>query len=149
MLAFVSRRRVAMTAATLKLSASGRRGLLELERAARRTRGHRHSIEVRASGLVDAADEVLIMVVTRQGALVRASRVQGRTIDARELRLQLAGAEAAVEEAARTPPAPAGPQLTAAEAAMLDEAGMADGPMEVPSPLESTRIELELLVRSS
>jgi len=32
---------------------------------------------------------------------------------------------------------------------MLDEAGMGEGPMDVPSPLERTRIELELLVRGS
>src|SRR5215813_5175036 len=133
----------------LKLSANGRRGLVELERAARRMRGHPQPLEIRAVGVVDAADEVLVMVVTRQGALVRASRVHGRAIDARELHLQLAAAEAAVEEVARTPPAPASPQLTSADAAMLDEAGMVEGPLDVPSPLERTRIELELLVRSS
>jgi hypothetical protein len=138
-----------MTSGTLKLSVGGRRGLIELGRAARRLRKNRRAIELGAIGVVDEADEVMVVVITQRSALLRRWRIRGGALDAREVRWQLAGAEAAVEEVARARPAPAGPQLTAAEAAMLDEAGMGEGPMDVPSPLERTRIELELLVRGS
>lgn len=100
-------------------------------------------------GVVDAADEVLVVVVTQRGALVRRSKIHGRALDARELRLQLAGVEAAIDEVARMRPQAGGPQLTATEVAILDEAGLIEGPADVPSALERSRIELEVLVRSS
>ena len=138
-----------MTSAPLKLSAGGRRGLIELGRAAHKMLRGRRAVEVPAMGVVDAADEVLVLVVTHQGALLRSSKIRGRALDARELRWQLAGVEAAIDEMARALPAAAGPQLSSAEAAMLDEAGLAEGTMGVPNPLERSRIELDLLVRSS
>lgn len=100
-------------------------------------------------GVVDAADEVLVVVVTQRGALVRRSKIHGRALDARELRLQLAGAEAVIDEVARMRPEAAGAQLSSAEAAMLEKAGLVEGPRDVPSALERSRIELEVLVRSS
>lgn len=138
-----------MTSASLKLSAGGRRGLIELGRAAHKMLHGRQAIEVPAMGVVEADDEVLVVVVTQQGALVKSSKVHGRALDPRELRLQLAGAEAAVDEVARTRPAAAGPQLSSAEAEMLDEAGLVEGPTGVPSVLERSRIELEVLIRNS
>jgi excisionase family DNA binding protein len=133
----------------LKLSAGGRRGLIELGRAAHKRLQGRQTVELRAMGVVDSADEVLVVVVTQRGALVRRSKIRGREPDARELQLQLAGAEAAIDEVARMRPEAAGPQLSSAEAAMLDEAGLVVGPTNVPSALERSRIELQVLVRSS
>jgi len=138
-----------MTSASLKLSATGRRGLIELGRAVHKLLRGRQVVELHAMGVVDAADEVLVLVVTRQGALVRSSKVHGRALDARELRLQLAGVDAAIDEVARTRLAAAGPQLSSAEAAMLDEAGFVEGPVNVPSALECSRIELEVMIRNS
>lgn len=138
-----------MTSAPLKLSAGGRRGLIELGRAAHKRLRGRQAVEVRATGVVDAADEVLVLVVTQRGALVRSSRVHGRVLDARELGLQLAGAEAAIDEVARTRPEAVAAQLSSAEAAMLEDAGLVEGPMGAPSALERSRIELDLLVRGS
>ena len=123
--------------------------MIELGRAAHKMQRGHQAIELRAIGVVDADDEVLVLVVTRHGALVRSSKVHGRALDARELRLQLAGAEAAVDEVARMQPEPRGPQLSSAEAAILEEAGFVEGPMDVPNALERTRIELEVLVRNS
>jgi hypothetical protein len=138
-----------MTSAPLKLSAGGRRGLIELGRVAHKMLRGRRAVEVPAVGVVDAADEVLVLVVTHQGALLRSSKIRGRALDARELRWQLAGVEAAIDEMARALPAAVGPQLSSAEAAMLDEAGLAERTLDVPNPLERSRIELDLLVRSS
>lgn len=141
-----------MTAGVLKLSTDGRRGLRELGRATAKLRSADHGRVIRAKGVegvVDAADEVLVVVVTQHSALIRRSRLPGRTLGARELELQLAGAEAAIAEVARSMPLAAGPQLSAAEAAVLDEAGLAEGPADLPSALERSRIELELLVRGS
>lgn len=141
-----------MTAGALKLSADGRRGLRELGRAASRLRSSARSGVIRAKGVegvVDAADEVLVVVVTQHGALIRRSKIRGRALDARELGLQLAGAEAAIDEVARSAPPAVPPQLTSTEASLLDDAGFVEAPVDLPSALERSRIELDLLVRSS
>lgn len=138
-----------MTTALVKRRPRKRGGLAELGRAARKLRRSPRTIELGPVGMVDAADEVVVVIITEESALLRKLYVRGRALDARELRFQLAGAEAAVEEVARARPEPIAPQLTAAEAAMLDEAGMVERLLDVPSPLERSRIELELLVRSS
>src|ERR1051325_1527100 len=111
-----------MTAPVWKLSANGRRGLLELRRAATLRTGRRGAVRaVAVEGVLDEADEMLVVVVTRRGALIRRSRADGRRVDVRELAMQLAGAEAAVEEVARAAPLVAGPQLTSTEATLLDD----------------------------
>lgn len=138
-----------MTTALVRRRTRKRGGLADLGRAARKLRKSPRAIELGPVGMVDGADEVVVVIITEESALLRKLWVRGRPIDARELRLQLAGAEAAVEEVARAQPAPIAAQLTAAEAAMLDEAGMVERATDVPSPLERSRIELELLVRSS
>ena len=138
-----------MTTSTLKLSKGGRRGLIELGRAARKLPGSRQAVAVQAEGVVEAADEVLVLVVSKIGTLVRSMKVHGRVLDARELRLRLAGAETAVDEIVRVPRRGAEPQLTTAEASMLDEAGLPEGRRHVPDALERARIELGALVRES
>jgi hypothetical protein len=146
-----------MTTALVKRRSRRRRGpriddaggLAELGRAARKLRKSPRPIELGPIGVVDAPDEIVLVIITEESALLRKLRVRGRAVDARELRLQLAGAEAAVEEVARGQPAPIAPQLTAAEAALLDDAGMVEQAIDAPSPLERSRIELHLLVRGS
>ena len=71
------------------------------------------------------AGEVLVAVFSSEGGVVRRAKV-GRDPNFRELLLWLAGTEAAVERCAAEP-SPGAPQLTAGEAALLDEAGLRRG----------------------
>jgi hypothetical protein len=67
----------------------------------------------------------------------------------RELRLRLAGAQAAVEPLVAAPPTLHVPQLSGAEASMLDEAGFREAKSGGTGALERSRIELEILLRES
>jgi hypothetical protein len=97
---------------------------------------------------VDGPDEVLVLVLGPHGGLVSRRTVQGRRLDLRELGLRLAGAEAAVDGLAKEPVVQS-PSLTAAEAAMLDDAGLVEGSRDRPAAFEKSRIEFELLVNES
>ena len=94
---------------------------------------------------VDGLDEVLVLVLGPHGGFVSRRTVMGRPLDLRELGLRLAGAEVAVEGLAREPPVQS-PPLTAAEAALLDDAGLAGGGRDRPGAFEKSRIAFELLV---
>jgi hypothetical protein len=66
----------------------------------------------------------------------------------RELRLRLAGAEAAVEQLAQEAVAPS-PPLTPAERAALDAVGLVEDSGGLPGAIEKSRIEYELLIKQS
>ena len=94
-------------------------------------------------------DHVWVVVLGPDEALVSRTKVRGRKVSSRELRLRLAGAEIAVEGLAAIPPTENLPQLTAHEAALLDEAGLSEKQSEGLGALERSRIEFEILVRES
>jgi hypothetical protein len=94
-------------------------------------------------------DQVYVVVVGRQEGLVSRTKAHGRAVSSRELRLRLAGAEVAVDGLVAAPATSKLPQLTAGEAALLDEAGFREEDSGVVSALERSRIELEILLRES
>ncbi len=141
-----------MTTEVAKLrSHVGRRAAGAIQAAVRRAPHSTKPVEVSLaeSANVGGRDEVVVVVVVGQRAIVSRSRVRGRSIDLRELRLRLAGAEAAVEQIAASPPGPAAPSLSAAEARLLDEAGFVDSPSDVVTAVERSRIDLEIMLRES
>lgn len=93
-------------------------------------------------------DEVLVAVVSSEGAIVQRAEVRGRIVDLRELKLRLIGAGEAVEQLANEPQSTV-PPLTAAEDALLAESGLPEWRADTPGALERTRIALELLLRES
>lgn len=118
-----------MSKEVTKLSESARRSLVKLV------------------GSVDE-DQVFVVILGRREGLVSRTKVRGRRISPRELRLRLAGAEAAVEGLVAAPVTTNLPQLTAGEAALLDAAGF-PARSDVAGALERSRIELEILLRES
>ncbi len=139
------------TMQTLKLSEATRRSLAALGRAVDTVPAHAEPIEVRLPEGAHPVDEneVLVVVLGRHEALVSRKKVRGRSVDFRELRLRLAGAEAAVESLAAARPSADAPQLTRGEAVLLDEAGLTEEKTDAPSALERSRIELEVLLSES
>ena len=91
--------------------------------------------------------EVLVAVFSSEGGVVRRAKV-GRDPNFRELLLWLAGTEAAVERCAAEP-SPGAPQLTAGEAALLDEAGFVEGEKGLPGALALSGIDYDLLLTDS
>jgi len=94
-------------------------------------------------------EQVWVVVIGPNEALVSRTKVRGRRVTSRELRLRLAGAEIAVEGLATSPPTAHLPQLTANEATLLDEAGFAEQQSEGLGALERSRIEFEILLKES
>jgi hypothetical protein len=93
------------------------------------------------------AGEVLVAVFSSEGGVVRRAKV-GRDPDFRELLLWLAGTEAAVERCAAEP-SPEAPQLTAGEAALLDEAGLVEEEKGLPGELALSGIDYDILLTDS
>lgn len=95
-------------------------------------------------------DEVIVAIVSGAHALVSRTHVRGRSVDMKEMWLRLAGAEAAVERIAASPPEVALPALTAGEAALLDQAGFREGssPTAV-SAVDRSQIELDAMLGES
>jgi hypothetical protein len=123
-----------MTAHTTKLSERARQSLKKL---------------VADKASPTDTEHVWVVVLGPDEALVRRSKVHGRNVTSRELQLRLAGAEIAVERLTTTPPTENLPQLTANEAALLDEAGLSEKQPEGLGALERSRIEFEILLRES
>lgn len=96
-----------------------------------------------------AEDEVVVIVLSRHTALVSRKTIKGRSVDARELRRRLAGAELAVEGLAKASPVADAPALARSEAAMLDEAGFVEDKPDAVGALDRSRIELEMLLHES
>lgn len=94
-------------------------------------------------------DEVIIAIVSGARALVSHSHVRGRSVDMKEMWLRLAGAEAAVECIAASPPEAACPALSTAEAALLDGAGFGEGSTTAVTALDRSRIELDAMLGES
>jgi hypothetical protein len=95
-----------------------------------------------------AEGEVLLLVLSAHAGLVTRRKVRGSQADLRELASWLASAEAAVAELP-APPSAAPPQLTSAEASMLDDAGFTEESSDAAGALERSAIELELFLRGS
>ncbi|HEY4238883.1 MAG TPA: hypothetical protein VGM88_03675 [Kofleriaceae bacterium] len=91
--------------------------------------------------------EVVVLVVTKTMTFVRRKTIKGRLLTDKEIQLRLAGAEAAIDYVAETQLPEPPPQLSAAEATLLDRANFPTG--SAPSALARSRVELELLIRGS
>jgi len=101
---------------------------------------------------VSSLGENETMVVVLRGsrlALVRRTRAVGASVTDRELRLRFEGAEAAVDGLTTEQSSPTSPQLTPAEAALLDEAGFVEADGDTTSGLERSRIELGIMLSES
>jgi hypothetical protein len=93
------------------------------------------------------AGEVVVVVLSSNGGVVRRASTHGRELDHHELLRWLVSAEAAVRGASDPPPD--APQLTAGEAALLDSAGLPEGEPGASNALERSGIEYELLLADS
>src|SRR5258708_2962957 len=91
-----------------------------LGRAATKARGSRAPVEgwVGGEGPGVGGDEILVVVLGQRGAVASSRKLRGRSVSLRDLRLRLAGAEAAVDQLSDTPSS-VSPQLTRDEATML------------------------------
>jgi len=137
-----------MATRTVRLEEPARR---VLRRAFDKVRAQAEPVPVevqKGTAAVERPDEVLVLVLGAGGGLVSRKAVHGRPVDMRELALNLAGAEAAVEKLALEPALTA-PPLTPPEAALLGRAGLLEADGIRPGALEKSRIEYELLVRQS
>jgi hypothetical protein len=137
-----------MATDTVRLEEATRRAL---RRAFGKVRAQAEAVQVElpeGSAPLDGPDEVLVLVLGPQGGFVSRRTTGGRPVNLRELGLRLAGAEVAVEGLAQQP-APQSPALTAAEAAVLDEAGLVEGERDRPGVFDKSQIEFELLVSQS
>ncbi len=140
-----------MTTHTTKLRGHSRRHAPStLDEAVRRaSRGSKPiAVNLATNALPVADDEVVVVVVGRDRALVSRTHVRGRPVDLREMRLRLAGVEAAVEKVASSP-RPDAPSLSAAEASLLDEAGFGEEPSDAVAALDRSRIDLEIMLGES
>lgn len=97
-----------------------------------------------AAGSV-GADELVVLVLSSTGALVRRTELPGAGTDA--LQAVLLGVDVAAKRFAARSVA-AAPPLALGDAALLDDAGLFESPRGA-DPLERARIELELLLRES
>lgn len=105
-------------------------------------------IALSKSEAIVGEDELVVLVLTRRQAIVSRQRGRAGGAEMRRLRLSLAAAEAAVDHVAGAGPL-AVPQLTDAEASLLDGAGFKAGDPDAPTAMERARIELELLMAES
>lgn len=135
-----------MSAEATKLEESARKGLRQLERGLQNLPDEA-SVEIESDTL--KADEVVLLVLTKARTFVRRKMISGRHLTSKEIQLRLAGAEAAIDDLVQERDPKLAPQLTTAEAALLDRAGFGVAAESVPSSLERSRIELELLIRTS
>jgi hypothetical protein len=130
---------------TSKLTPDEAKGLAAV---AKRVPSKGRTAEVRPGKAAEGVgeNELVVLVLSSTGAIVRRTAVPGRPgVDA--LRAVLLGVDVAAERLATRSYLPA-PQLAAAEAELLDDAGFVEED-EGNDPLERTRIELELLLRES
>ncbi len=140
-----------MAEPTTKLTTEEARGLAALGQVAGRIRGRDASVTVdfqRGTTGVEPG-EVVLLVMSADGALLGRRRVRTAAPTTRVLRAVMMGAEVAVEQLATQGTAPAAPPpLSAKDAELLDRAGFIESP-DGADPLEHTRVELELMLRTS
>jgi hypothetical protein len=136
-----------MPTGPVTLTESASRGLVELGRTVEEV-AQAKTVELRLPAGTHPVkpDEVMIVVVGSQGAIVGTRKLLRRPVKPREFWLWLASAEAAIIELGGASISQA-PPLSATEASLLDEARFSAGDQEQPSALERSRIELELLVQ--
>jgi hypothetical protein len=140
-----------MLIGTSQLSGDLRRALGKLERTLMKAAEQEEPAWVKLThGLPGiGGDEVFVLVMGAPGTVVSRTKVIGRKPSLRDLKLRLAGAEAAVRGVSATPLVEQGAQLTESEASMLDSLGFPEqDPGEVGAS-ERTRIDLEILLRDS
>ena len=140
-----------MVAGTVQLSADLRRALGNLEQMLAKAAMQEEPAWVKLTrGLPGVAgDDVFVLVMGSLGTVVSRTRLTGRKLSLHDLKLRLAGAEAAVESASAIPLAGQRAQLTEPESALLDRLGFPEqDPGEVGAS-ERTRIDFELFVRDS
>jgi hypothetical protein len=114
-----------------------------------RTQGEAVRVELpKGAAPVENPDEVLVLVLGPHGGFVSRRTVRGRSVDLRELRLRLAGAEVAVEGIARRPDVES-PPLSPTEASMLDAAGLIESESDRPGAFEKSQIAFEMLLQRS
>ena len=126
--------------------------LKQLDRAIAKVGVRGKPIEVVLPKGVSSLGENETMVVVLRGsrmALVRRTRAVGASVTDRELRLRFEGAEAAVDDLTTEQSSPTSPQLTPAEAALLDEAGFVEADGDTTSGLERSRIEFGIMLSES
>jgi len=140
-----------MVTGTVQLSDDLRRVLGKLERTlAKAARQEEPGWLQLTRGLpgIDG-DEVFVLVLGSQGTVVSRTRMTGRKLSLRDLKLRLAGAEAAVRRVADTSLGDRGAQLAGNEASLLDSLGFPEpDPGEVGAN-ERTRIDFDLFLRDS
>lgn len=137
-------------AAGVRLSEDVRNGVAALRTAAEKAGLHAQPVAARFAKTWPRgrADEVLVVVVGPDGLLMSRSKVVG-PIDLDDLRLRLAGAEAAVETLTAVSPRSHAPALTARESALLDAGGLTADAPEGLDAFDRSRIEYEVLLHDS
>ena len=136
-------------AGTVKLNVDLKRALGTLERTLLKAAEQEGPAWVKLTqGLpgIDG-DEVFVLVIGSLGTVVSRTRVIGRKPSLRELKLRLAGAEAAVKGVSAIPLAEQRAQLTGSEASMLDSLGFPEQDLEELGANERTRIDFDLFMK--
>jgi hypothetical protein len=140
-----------MVAGTVQLSVDLKRALGKLERTLMKAAEQEGPTWVKLTqGLPGTVgDEVFVLVMGSLGTVVSRTKVTGRKPSLRDLKLRLAGAEAAVKGVSSTLPAEQGTQLAEGEAALLDSLGFPEQDLDEIGANERTRIDFELFLRDS
>ncbi|HEY2510254.1 MAG TPA: hypothetical protein VGI39_05340 [Polyangiaceae bacterium] len=134
-----------MAETTLRLTAEEAKGLVAVAKKIP-SKGRRAEVQVRdLAGQLKKGEAIVFVVV--EGKVMAGRTAIGAATVPQALRALLLGADVAAERLTTTA-SPSPPQLAAAEAALLDEAGLVEAP-DGNDPLERARIELELLLRES
>lgn len=140
-----------MVIGTVRLSVDLKRALGSLERMLMKASEQKEPGWMKLTqGLPGTGgDEVFVLVIGSSGTVLSRTKVTGRKPSLRELKLRLAGAEAAIKGVFDTSSARQGAQLTEREASLLDDLGFPEqDPGEVGAN-ERTRIDFELFLQDS
>jgi hypothetical protein len=116
--------------------------------AAAGARGHALALSTAPNEALVAKNEVLLVVMGPDGALVQRTTSPSAAIDFDEIGLNLLRAEAALGALLASRAAPS-PRLSRTEAALLDEAGFDEGDGAGPGALERSQIAYQLLLETS
>lgn len=140
-----------MVNGTVQLSVDLKRALGSLERTLMKAAEQEEPAWVKlVQGLPGTGgDEVFVLVIGALGTVLSRTRVTGRKPSLRELKLRLAGAEAAVKSVSAMSLAGQGAQLTESEASLLDTLAFPEQNLDEVGASERTRLDFELFLQDS
>ncbi len=137
-----------MVTGTVQLSGDLKRALGKLEHALMKAAEREEPVWAQLTqGLPGTdGDEVFVLVMGSLGTVVSRARMTGRKPSLRDLKLRLAGAEAAVTGISANPLVEQGAQLTANEASLLDRLGFPEHDPDEVGANERTCIDFEVFL---